>query len=142
MTTTETARIEIPDQQRQQRMAVLDTLLSGGKVEDLMADLRARAEENNRAAQLVLPLPATQPESDWTQREAWLHDGQPILGELKLFAWEAYRAAKAGDQVAFSRQRDLLYKAVLTFVGLPPAEEVVEEVVDGAGAGVMEGAAA
>lgn len=105
---------------------LLDSLVAQGKSrDDVLSEYSTRLELRNRTDQAKLATPLPQPALAWAAREAWLHDGQPIHGELKMFAHAAYRAAKAGDQATFSRQRDLMYKAVLTFVGVP-TEEVTE----------------
>lgn len=87
-----------------------------------MTTLRARAEERNRAAQADVPPPPAQTDPEWAARKAWLLDGQPIYGELRTFFFPAMLALQADDQVAFSRQRDLLFKALRTFLGDPPPE--------------------
>lgn len=120
--TPETPTKQTADDQQLRRESIIEEL-ADSNLDELMAAAKARKEERNRIAQAQLPPPPAMQPTEWAAREAWLHDGQAIHGELKEFAWAAHRAAKAGDQVTFSRQRDLLYKAVLTFVGLPPVEE-------------------
>lgn len=102
----------------------VESLLSeGAKLEDVVAGLH----EIRRADSLVkgrsLKAAPARADNDWQEHEAWLHDGIEVYGELKEFVWPAYRAGKAGNQAEFAYQKDLLYKAVLTFIGPPPALE-------------------
>lgn len=114
---------ETPDEQQSRRDSVIDDLLAdSADPDEVIAHLRARAETRNRAAQATLPLPPSQADADFEARRAWLLDGQPIYGELKTFYFPALAALQADDQIAFSRQRDLLFKALRTIFGDPPPE--------------------
>ncbi len=95
----------------------LDALMQGKTPEEIITAIRQRSELKNRTAQADIPAPPVQPEDQWRARAAWLLDGQPIHGELKTFYGPAYRALKAGDQAEYSRQRDLLMKALFTIFG-------------------------
>jgi len=99
----------------------LDELATAGATQDeLIAVIRYRSEQKNRADQGKLATPPAQPAPHWAARKAWLLDGQAIHGDLKEFFWPAFLALQADDQVAYSQQRDLLFKALRTFLGDPP----------------------
>lgn len=100
--------------------ALSDLLASGASPDDLISAIRQHAEDTNRAAQAELATPPAMADTDWQARRAWLMDGQPIYGELKTFFWPALTALVADDQAEYSRQRDLLFKALRTFLGDPP----------------------
>lgn len=112
---------EIPQKPSQEEL--IDQLLSGGEsLDSIIVAARARSEAKNRAAQSDIPPPIKQSEADWKGRKAWLLDGHPIYGELKEFFFPALTALKTDDQLTFSRQRDLLFKALYTILGDPPVE--------------------
>lgn len=95
----------------------LDSIPDGVDVDELLTAHRERSEQRNRDAQKSLRAPAAMLDSDWVARKAWLLDGQPIYGELKVFYRAALDALQADDQAEYSRQRDLLFKALRTFLG-------------------------
>jgi hypothetical protein len=100
--------------------ASFDSLTAAGAgPEAIIGAIRKRGEDLNRAQQSTLPYPLPQPDADWEARKAWLLDGQRIHGEVKDFYLPALAALKADDQVTYSRQRDLLFKA-LWFLDNPP----------------------
>jgi hypothetical protein len=98
----------------------IDALLNEGNAEAVIAAIRARAEERNRESQVEVPAPPTMPAQEWAARKAWLLDGQPIHGELKDFYFPAVVALRADNQAEYSAKRDLLFKALRTFLGDPP----------------------
>jgi hypothetical protein len=109
---------EVVTVDRQEQLGVMARgMLAQARLDDVIAELRRQAEENNRAAQAELPAPVEQGSDEWVARKAWLLDGQAIHGEVKTFYAPAYRALVSDDQVAYSRQRDLLMKALITIFG-------------------------
>jgi hypothetical protein len=105
----------------QGRDEAIDALIATGITrEELFNTIAARAEAANRAAQAQLAPPTPQGQAAWLARKAWLLDGEPIYGELKEFFFPALLALQADDQAEYSRKRDLLFKALRTFLGDPP----------------------
>lgn len=113
------------DKPQVSRDAMIDTLLADGASRDeIFAAIGARSEARNRAAQADIPAPRVQTDEDFDTRRAWLLDGHPIYGELQTFYYPALAALRAGDQIEYSRARDLMFKAMRTFLGDgPPAPD-------------------
>lgn len=102
--------------------SLADLTTAGATLHDIIAAVRCDAEAKHVAAQRLLDPPPSQPDLAWAARKAWLLDGQAIHGELSQFYCAAFRALQADDQATYSKQRDLLFKALKTFLGVPHPE--------------------
>lgn len=115
----------------QHKLDVDAALAAGLSPDEIITQVRVAAQAHNRAARAAMPDPPKMPKAQWDTRRDWLLDGQPIHGELKEFSWAAEDALRADDQAAYSLQRDLLFKAVRTFIGPrpePPLFTVAQDV--------------
>lgn len=105
------------------READLAQLMEGRTPDEFIAEVRTLARNQHLRKQTELPLPAKMGSAGWAARKEWLLSPTPVYGELQEFAWAAKRALVADDQEEFSRQRDLLYLAVMTVIGDEPKKQ-------------------
>lgn len=103
----------------------------GATTEHLMMAIQHNAQEDNCDKQKHIPPPTTQPDEHWANRKRWLLDGQPIHGTMQDFYYPALECLRRDDQVGYSRNRDMLFKAIRTWAGDPPPKIIdVEKVAD------------
>lgn len=99
--------------------SVADVLDAGADHGELFNAISGLAQEKTRAKQSEIPSPPPQSDEHWNQRKAWITDGKPLYGTLDIFLLAGLKALTENDQVEYSRQRDLMFKAVLTMLGNP-----------------------
>lgn len=109
-------------------ISLLDDLLEQGLTEeDILIALRQKNHARFVSRQEALPLKPLLDADGWTEHKAWHLDPQPVYGELKDFYIAGRVAMEGDDQVGFSRQKDLLFKAVGTFLAQEWQKHVAAE---------------
>lgn len=101
--------------------SVADLLEAEASHAEIFNAISGLAQEKTRERQSHIPAPPAQPDDHWNQRKAWITDGKPLYGTLDTFLLAGLKALAENDQAEYSRQRDLMFKAVLTMLGPNPA---------------------